>query len=295
MIACVVNQEDEFAKLLQLGMKDAADQEGIQTLQVNTNGKLNKEIGLINNYIDRNVDGICILPVGTDISLPAIKKASRNGVKIIFAGIEIGKDGGFDCIESDQSELGRKSGEACREFIVKKLGGKANIAILRFNSQFPEISKKRTESFVAEVTKLPGVRITAERDAWLAEKAVAEGENIIKSQPNLDIIWAANEGATVGATIAVKNTGKNQRVFVFGTDVSKQIANMLLSPDNILQAVTGQQSYEIGKQAMERLIKKIRGQSVEKQEYISDISLSRDHPEKVAEYLVNLNKQIISN
>jgi hypothetical protein len=64
-------------------------------------------------------------------------------------------------------------------------------------------------------------------------------------RPDLDAIWAANEGGTAGAVIAVKNAGKAGKVAVFGTDMSEQLARFLLEevpadPDRqriILEAV----------------------------------------------------------
>ncbi|MGL5256242.1 MAG: substrate-binding domain-containing protein, partial [Proteocatella sp.] len=76
----------------------------------------------------------------------------------------------------------------------------------------------------------------------------------------VDIFWAANDGGTIGAVMAVKNAGLSGKTFVFGTDAGEQQLEMLKSSDNILQAVTGQDPYMIGYKTMEVLIKDIKGE-----------------------------------
>ena len=293
LIACIVNQDDQYMKLLQLGMSDEADKLGVDIILANTYGKLDKEIELINTYIKSGVDGICIHPVSEDLSVPILNKAITNGVKVISAGIAIDDKYHIGYIENDQWELGKKTGEACRDFVEKNLNGKANIAILNYKSQFAIESNKRTEAFKSEVTKLPEVKIILEQDnAWLYESAAIQARNIIASQPGLDIIWAANEGGTYGAVIAVKNSGKAGKIFVFGTDVSEQLLNMLLSEDNILQAVTGQQPYEIGKQSLEQLVNEINGEQTNFIRSIHGIPLSRNNQNEVRSFVEDFKKMI---
>ena len=117
---------------------------------------------------------------------------------------------------------GRRA-EAAARYIKEKLGGKAKIAILAYKSQVPEQSNARTDGFKDALKDLPGVEIVAEQDAWLAEMATKKAGDILTAHPDLDMIWAANEGGTVGSVLAVKNAGKAGKVAVFGTDVSEQL------------------------------------------------------------------------
>lgn len=292
LIACIVNQDDQYMRILQLGMEDAADKAGVNVILANAYNKLDKEIELINTYIENEVDGICVHPVSVDLSVPMLKKAQDRGIKVISSGIKIQDSYNIGYIESDQWELGKKTGIACRDFILKKLGGKANIAILNYDSQFPEESSKRTDGFLTEVTKLPGVKIVTKQEAWLADIAVSKVRDVINSYPSINIIWAANEGGTVGATIAVKNTEKTGKIFVFGTDVNQQLLNQLLSKENILQAITGQQPYEIGYQSMEQLINDIRYEQTNKKIIIPGVSLSRTNQRSLRAYILKFNKMI---
>ena len=98
----------------------------------------------------------------------------------------------------------------------------------------------------------------------MPEQAVKKVGDILTANPGVNVIWAANEGGTEGAVMAVKNSGKAGKIAVFGTDTDEQLANFLLSDDNILQAVTGQQPFEIGRLAVEAAVKALKGEPVEK-------------------------------
>jgi len=289
-IAGIVFQEDQFFRLALFGMKDAAARGGAELLEANSAGKPDKEIQLINTYIASNVDAIVISPLSARASISALQRAREKGITIITYNTSVEGDIPAAYVESDQTDLGRATGRATREYIEKNFGGKATVALLAFQSQSPEQSSMRVNGFKEEVTKLPGVTIVAEQDAWLAEQAVKKATDILTAHPDLTILWAANEGGTVGAVMAVKNAGKAGTVAVFGTDTGEQIADFLLADDNILQAVTGQRPFEIGSMAVESALKVIQGETVRKTVSLPGILLSRQDPAGVKKFKERLKE-----
>jgi ABC-type sugar transport system substrate-binding protein len=289
-IAGIVFQEDQFFRLVLFGMRDAALRHGAELLEANSEGKPDKEIQLINTYIANGVDAIVVSPLSAKASVIALERARAKGIAIITYNTNVEGDIAAAYLESDQTGLGRATGAAAREYIEKHLGGRANVAILAFQSQAPEQSTMRVDGFRGEITKLPGVKIVAEQDAWLAEQAVRKGGDMLTAHPDLDILWGANEGATVGAVMAVKNAGKAGRVAVFGTDTGEQIAGFLLSEDGILQAVTGQQPFEIGSRAVESALNVLKGENVQSKQSLPGVLLSRTDPEGVRKFAARLKE-----
>ncbi|MCD4830194.1 MAG: substrate-binding domain-containing protein [Anaerohalosphaeraceae bacterium] len=280
-IAGIIFQEDQFFRLVQFGMRDAARKAGAELLEASSLNKPDKEIQLVNTYIARKVDAIVISPLSMKASVTALKRAHDKGIKIITYNSTIQGDIPSVYIESDQGNLGTESGKAARKYIEEKLGGKAKVAILAFKSQLPEQSNARSEGFKREITKLAGVEIVAEQDAWLAEAAIKKAAAILTAHPDMNIVWAANEGGTVGAVMAVKSAGKAGKVAVFGTDISEQLIDFLLFEDDILQAITGQCPFEIGSMAVESALKAIKNQRVERQVSVTGVLLTRDDPEAI--------------
>jgi ABC-type sugar transport system substrate-binding protein len=289
-IAGIVFQEDQFFRLILFGMRDAATKNGAELLEANSDGKPDKEVQLINTYIANNVDAIVISPLSAKASLSALNRAREKGIVVVTYNTTVEGEAPASFVESDQTDLGAKTGQAARAYVEKKLGGKANVALISGRSQVPEQNNMRIGGFQSEITKLPGVKIVADQDAWLAEQAVKKVGDILTANPNVDIIWAANEGGTVGAVLAVKNAGKAGKVAVFGTDNSEQLSNFLLDDDRILQAVTGQRPFDIGSKAVEAAIRVLKGQQVEKKVSLPGVLLSREKPEEVKQFKEHLKQ-----
>jgi simple sugar transport system substrate-binding protein/ribose transport system substrate-binding protein len=110
---------------------------------------------------------------------------------------------------------------------------------------------------------------------------VKKAGDILTANPDVNILWAANEGGTVGAVMAVRNAGKAGKVVVFGTDIGEQICDFLLARDNVLQAVTGQRPYEIGKMALENVVRVLKGDSVQATISLPGVLLTRERPDEV--------------
>ncbi len=291
-IAGMFLQEDQFFRLIQFGMKDAAERAGAELLLASSDGKLDKEIQLVNTYIARQVDAIVLSPLSKTASVTALTRARDAGIKVVTYNSTVEGGVPISFIESDQSNLGAQTGNVARSYIEERLGGKAKIAILAFKSVLPEQSDARTGGFKGEISNLPGAEIVAEQDAWLPEMAIRKVGDILTANPEINLIWSANEGGTVGAVMAVKSAGQEGRIAVFGTDVSDQLAGFLLSEDQILHAITGQRPFEIGSRAVEAAVAAINEDPVENRVSMSGVLLSRQDPEAVRTFRKRLQKLI---
>lgn len=283
-IAGILFGEDQFFRLVGYGMKEGAEKAGVDFLLGNSATALDKEIALVDNYVTSKVGAIVISPLSGEASIPALKRAHDQGIKIITYNTSLKADFPESNIESDQAGLGALTGKDACQYIQQKLGGKAKVAMLEFVSFEPETGGQRVNGFREEIKKLPGVEIVAEQDAWLAPKAADVVENILTAHPDVNVIWAANEGGTVGAVTAVRNSGKAGKVAVFGTDISEEMTDYLLAEDNILQSVTGQRPYEIGSMAVESAAMAIKGEKLEKKVALPGILFTRARPDEVKQY-----------
>lgn len=289
-IAGIVFQEDQFFRLVLFGMRTAAEKHGVELLEANSAGRPDKELQLVNTYVANGVDAIVISPLSSKASVSALTRAAEKGIKVITYNTTVESDIPLSFVESDQFDLGASTGRYARAYIERNLNGRARIAILAARSQTPEQSGMRVGGFKSEISKLPGARIVAEQDAWLAEQAVKKAGDMLTARPDINIIWSMNEGGTVGAVMAVKNAGKAGKVAVFGTDNSEQLANFLLDDDNILQAVTGQSPFEIGSLAVDAAVSVLRGEEVRKKVSLPGVLMSRDNPDEVRKFKERLKE-----
>jgi sugar transport system substrate-binding protein len=280
-IAGMVFQEDQFFRLVLFGMRDAAKKNGVELLEANSLGKPDQEIQLVNTYIANGVDAIVVSPLSAKASINALARAREKGIVVITYNTTVESDAPSSFVESDQVDLGASTGRAARAYVEAHMHGKAHVAILAFLANAPEQSTSRSTGFKNEITKLPGVTIVAEQDAWMPETAVKKAGDIMTANPEVDLIWAANEGGTIGSVMAVKNAGKAGKVAVFGTDSGEQMMGFLLDDSGILQATTTQQPFEIGSLSVDAAVKVLKGEKVEKKISLPGILLTREKPDEV--------------
>ena len=293
-VAGVVFQEDQFMKMMQTGYEAAAADYGVTLMTANTNNDQSKEAELINTYISQGIDGIAIAPQNDVSSMQMLETAYNAGIEIAVGNTKL-QDAPFVCggYTSDNYNLGELTGQKAREFIENELGGSARIALVRFDSQLPDQSSARQQGFLDQLEGLD-IEIVAEQDAWLQDDAVQVVGDILtanEASGGVDIVWAANDGGTIGSVMAVRNAGKAGETFVFGTDAAEQQVEMLRADDNVLQCVTGQDPYTIGYNTMEVLIQTLMGESdaeYGKEVIVDGICLSRDDTAGIDEFATQL-------
>ncbi|MDR5769866.1 MULTISPECIES: substrate-binding domain-containing protein [unclassified Caballeronia] len=287
-IAGIVFQQDMFMRSVARGMSEEAKAENVTLLDGNSDNKAEKEASLIDTYISRGVKAIVIAPLSDQASIPALKRAHDKGIQVVTWTTDIKADFPAARVGSSGAIMGGGTGKAAARFIKEKLGGNATVGLIGFKAQLPELSTARTQGFLTEARKGSTLKIAAEQDAWLAEKAVTVVSDMLTANPNINVIYAANEGGTVGAVQAVRRMNKQGKVFVFGTDGSEQLTKFLQDNDDVLIATTAAQPKLIGREAVKAALKAVKGQPVDKVVEVPAVPLSRDDPKTLAAYASSL-------
>jgi simple sugar transport system substrate-binding protein/ribose transport system substrate-binding protein len=285
-IAGVVFQDDQFMNTLTKGYTDAGAKYGVKVLTANTNNDQSTETNLIQTYIAQGVSGIAIAPLSKDASIAQLKEATNKGIKVAITNMSISDSsflvGGFT---SDDATNAKIVGDNAAKFVQANFKGTLNVARVDFDDQLPDQSKARWSGFY-DGLKAAGVdyKEVAHTSAHAQDTALAQTTDMLTAHPEIQVIYACNEGGTIGAAQAVKQAGKAGKVFVFGYDGSDQLTSMILSADNILQGTVAQDPYNMGYKAVEALVLMLEGKSVPDQGKITIVNgtyLGRADPEAV--------------
>jgi sugar transport system substrate-binding protein len=262
VVAGVVFQDDQFMKSMVAGFQDAGKTLGVKQVVVgNSSNDQVKETELINTYISQGVNGIAIAPLSPTVSIEALKQANDKGVAVALTN-----SGGFTDVSfiaggymSDNTANGAQVGDAAVQYIKdKKLTGTIQVGIVDYDHQKPEESKLRYGGFESALKKA-GIdyKVVAHQSAELQDTSLAKTADMITANPGIQIIFACNEGGTIGAAMAVKQAGKTGKIAVFGYDGSDQITSMIIAGD--LQAAIAQDPYGQGVAAMTDLVNFLMG------------------------------------
>ena len=244
------------------GFQDAGKELGVKEVIIgNSSNDQVKETELINTYVSQGVKGIAIAPLSPTVSIEALKQANEQGVAVALTN-----SGGFTDIDfivggymSDNTANGMIVGDAAVQYIEDNmLTGTIKVGIIDYDHQKPEESSLRYGGF-EEALKAAGVEyeVVAHQSAELQDTALTATSDMITANPEIQVIFACNEGGTIGAAQAVKQAGLSDLVGVFGYDGSDQITSMII--DGSLQAAVAQDPYGQGVAAMTDLINYLMG------------------------------------
>jgi ABC-type sugar transport system substrate-binding protein len=286
-IGAILFGRDSFFESIQNGMEKAAKEAGVKLLVSVHDHDIAKETEFIEDYVARGVQAIVITPESATASVPAIKKAYDAGVKIVCFNTNIDPDDAKKYVsafyETDQASLGYQTGQYLVKWLPSHVKGTVNVGILQCD-RF-EACQRRGEGFRKALNEAKvNWKEVANQEGFMPDKGSSVAENILQANPNINILWSENEGGTVGEVIAVRTMNLDGKVFVFGTDISTQLADFLLDKDNVLQAVTGQSPVDMGSLSVKAAVSVVNGSKVDYYHVVPNAFFSRDNPGAVKNY-----------
>lgn len=286
-IASVILLEDQTEKVMQTAMRVTAEKYGATVIEGQSGGELERETRLLSDYMEQEVDAICIYPVSPTGSLAGLENAAKQGIDIYSVDLSMESKWLTGYCEANQYNIGQMVGKECAEYIRENFPDrKPKTAIIQFSALLPDTSKSRTRGFLSMTQSL--IDVVQDVDAWDASTSTPIVKEVLDANPNLDMIFCANEGGTVGAVMAVQNAGL--KIPVFGIDITEQLVNMMLDDDNILQALGGQDPVQLGERSMENLCRYLMGKDYESEIVIPGILLSRSRPGEARDYIETMRQ-----
>ena len=286
-VGVIMLQGDTYYQGIEAGLKEAVEADGGSVVTGLSNNDPATEAEVAQNMIQSGVDVILMQPAAADASIATMQSIQKAGVTLICYGnctdAALDPENSSGVIQSDNTALGTGTGEIAAKYIADNLDGKAKIAIL--NCDIASACKLRKAGFkqALEDAGIEAEYVT-DQEAYLTDKATTVTTDILTANPDIDAIWASNDGGTTGAVVAVQESGKT--IPVFGTDISTQLAEFLLADDGILQVTTGQDPVATAKGAYEMAKKAIAGEENDPFEVqLPGIVYDRANPATVNEFL----------
>ena len=250
-------QNNPFFVSMKDGAQKKAKELGYDLIVVDSGNDATKERSNVDDLIQKGVGALIINPTDSDAVVNAIKAA--NDAKIPVITVDRAANGGnvVTHIASDNV----KGGEMAADFILSKLGGKANIVELQ-GIPGASATRDRGKGFHNIVDTKTGVKVVASQAAdFDRTKGLDVMTNIIQSTPTFDAVFAHNDEMALGAVKALKTASK--KVVVVGFDGNADAKAAVKSGD--MAATVAQQPDLMGGMAVDNAVKIIKGQTVDKQ------------------------------
>ncbi len=242
-----------------VSMKDGATKKakelGYELVVVDSQNDATKERSNVEDLIQQGVSALIINPTDSDAVANSIQVANEKKIPVLTVDRKANKGEVVSHIASDNI----KGGKMAAEFIIEKLGGKANIVELQ-GIPGASATRDRGKGFHEGADGKAGVKVVASQAAdFDRQKGLNVMENIMQATPEFDAVFAHNDEMALGAVKALKG----KKVIIVGFDGNDDAKKAVESGE--MAATVAQQPDVMGSLAVENAIKVSKGEKVEKE------------------------------
>lgn len=230
------------------------------------------QISLIEKSVQRGMAGIIVSPIQTLPLRTPIRRVLAQGIPVVVIDTELGIPAGpqLSYVLNDEQAGGRMA--ARRVGLI--LGGAGNIAIVGIQ---PELHSNtvRERSFESTLrSEFPAIHVV-ERRLGLSSMPQEQhsAEQLLAGSPSLDGIVALSLAATRGTYYALAEFGKVRTIKLVGFDQD------LIPPirDGGIDSVVVQNTYEMGRIAMELMNRQIHRESGSANVKVQPVLMTREN------------------
>ena len=231
------------------GLKSQFDKMGIEVIAVTDAGFIaERQVANIESVLMQHPQIIVSIPTDAVFTAAAYKKASQQGVKLVFMdnipqGFEAGKD-----YVSVVSADNYGNGVASAHLMAMALQSKGQIGLVYHAADF-FVTRQRYDAFKKTIAEnYPDIRIVAEqgiREPDFYGDADRAAYVMLTANQNLNGIWAVWDVPAEGVIAAARTVGKEHLV-ITTIDLGLNVAIDMAQPNGLVKGVGAQRAYDQG-------------------------------------------------
>jgi ribose transport system substrate-binding protein len=232
---------------------------------------IDQQVGILEDRITRGVSALAVAPAGVSEILPVLDKAKAAGIPVLIVDTDVNWPAKLSYIGADNRLGGRIAGE----YIVKLLGGKGKVAVIRGILGIAT-HEERLAGFREAIARAPGIDCVAVQPAN-SERALGMTvmENLLTAHPDLKAVFATNDQMALGAVEAIAAHNLIGKVQVVGFDATREAIRAVVA--GRLSGDMAGLPEVMGRKAVEEAIQAAKGQPVEKQAIITPVLVTKEN------------------
>jgi ribose transport system substrate-binding protein len=235
---------------------------------------LTRQISIVDDFINRHVDGIELAPEDRQALVPTIRRAKKAGIPLTV--IDSGADtDDYVCFVATDNYGGGALAARHLATLLNQRGDVAVIAVLPGAAS----TLAREQGFKDTIEKeFPDIKIVA-LQYGMSDRARSLGvtEDILAGHPTLAGIFASNESSTIGADQAIKARSLSGKVRLVGFDSSPSLIEDLRG--GTIDALVLQDPFQIGYQGLKALVEFRAGRAPSKRLDLAPVLVTRENLE----------------
>lgn len=230
------------------GLREQFGKMGIDVVATtDANFKPETQVANIETVLAQNPDIIVSLPTDPSATADAFRRATAQGVKLVFMdNVPQGFEPGTDYVSLVSAD-NYGNGVVSAHLMAQALGGQGNIGIVRHAADF-FVTQQRYDAFKTTIQdNYPNIEIVEEQGIGgpdFAGEADRVASAMLTKNPDLNGIWAVWDVPAEGVISAIRTTGRDD-VVVTTIDLGKTVA-IELAQGGIIKGIGAQRPFDQG-------------------------------------------------
>jgi len=208
----LAQDDNPFYIAMLKGIRERAQDLSWEVVTVSANEDKAKQIAGVQDLVARGVKAILISPidaVGVNAAYDAAKAAN---IPIVSVARGSTSPNQTLHVTMDETQIGRD----IAEWTAKAIGGEGKVAMLLGPSGVPTF-RNLGDGYAQMMAKYPKIQIVFRADGPLTrERGVKQAEDALVANPDLKVIYAANDDVALGAMQAVLAADRSGKTIVTG-------------------------------------------------------------------------------
>jgi ABC-type sugar transport system substrate-binding protein len=253
------------------GAQAKAKEYGMKLVVIDGQSDPTIEINALENWITQGIDGIIISAIDSKGCETYVKRAKAKGIPVVAAMHPL--EGADSRLALDEYQFGFKAGTEAGKWIVQKLDGQAEFAILAADDLKHIVD--RANGIRDGILKMaPNAKLVARQDAYVPDKGMTVTEAILQGHPDIKVIQGINDSGALGAYEAVRAAGKDTPDFYIGGNDATPEALQKIKAGGIYRCSVSIDPFGSGQAEVEMMYNLLNNIDFERKQFVSMTSVT---------------------
>lgn len=223
------------------------------------------QVQMMEDLIVKKVDAIILSACGPVELIPSIKKANEANIPVLLVNDTVDDDAVADEGASYAAYIGTDNfmgGQQAGSFVAEYLKDGGKVAILQ---GVPGVvaGDQRIDGFLDKISANTAIEVVATQPAnWERDQGYNVFENILTANPDVDLVYAANDMMALGAMEAIEQLGLTGEITVIGFDACDEAKEAIKAGK--MTGSVAQYPDDMGRVSVLSALEVISGETIEK-------------------------------
>ncbi len=259
--------QHEFWKAVRAGAEEAGTEMGVEVIFKGPVQEDDREsqIKVVEDFVTQGVQGIVLAPLDDTALRGPVMEAQKRGIPVVIIDSDLKDAETVSFVATDNFKGGQLAGEE----VVRLLGGKGRVVMLRYHEGSAS-TDKREEGFLDVMAKNPGIKVLSSNQyaGATTESAMKASENLLAAYKGaggalgVDAIYTPNESSTFGMLRTLQDGKWAGKVKFVGFDSSTKLVEGLKKGE--INGLVLQNPHKMGYLGVKTMLEHLNGAIPEK-------------------------------